>query len=286
MIKTIWILAITTILVAGIFLSNEVTAAPKKGDTHEDILTAITNAVMAIVGEIDTNEAKIDDIEKKLDGTVSSKITDIDTELTNIEGKLDGTVSSKITDIDTEVGNIESKLDDSFSGLAAIRGTQFVPFQIHFPGGTSTQICDSAGGGPDTDQIIIKRGTPTNLLPFIVTGILFQVDGVDSATDTVFIKSLQWGATFMITPTSDLTGTYSGGGIPFGGELGFDIMGQPLTTGGILPHQLSSVGGPIEVTFECDAGTTTDIKFKTFGIRVSGWKQPGADVSLQYNESP
>ena len=133
MIKTIWILAITTILVAGIFLSNEVTAAPKKGDTHEDILTAITNAVTAIVGEIDTNEAKIDDIEKKLDGTVSSKITDID----------------------TEVGNIESKLDDSFSGLAAIRGTQLVTFQTTIPTSGSI-ICDVAGGGSDTDQFIIK----------------------------------------------------------------------------------------------------------------------------------
>jgi len=317
MTKIILILAITTILVAGIFLSNEVIAAPSA--KHVDILDAITNAVttitgaitsaqMAIVGEIDANEVKIDaiqsdvgmvkttvggidtevtNIEAKLDdgttglGAIKGAIDTIDTEVGNIEAKLDsgttglGAIKGAIDTIDTEVGNIEAKLDNSDFGLDAIDNSQYVPFTEVVTGLPVT--CDAAGGSADFDFLKITSAAGTG--SFKVTGIKFNAVGIDEATD--LIQATGWSADGVSFggATIDLTKTATPA------VLSFDLMsGVPQFLVGNFPLEITatSAGIGIFVTVSCNAGTGSDIEFTD--IVVSGWKQADDTITVTYNE--
>jgi len=271
MIRTIWII-VAIFSVLGIFVGG--TYAQGAGNP-------LVNQIIDIVTDIQTT------------------VNGIDTEVTNIEGKLDGTVPSSVSDIKTETDKIQMVKDDVGAiktetdkiqmikdDIASIStGTSLEPFTIVIQSvPLIAEICDVAGGGPDTDQLIIGNfGTGG----FIVTGILFTLNGVDSATDTFVIKELKWGSTTTDMPTPDLTGTYSlGVGLDPFPNIGFDIMGQPLTTGGLFPHQLSSARGEIQITFECNAGTTNNMNILRHGITVMGWKEAGAIPTIDYNESP
>ena len=289
MTKIILILAITTILVAGIFLSNEVIAAPSA--KHVDILDAITNAVttitgaitsaqMAIVGEIDANEVKIDAIQSDV-GMVKTTVGGIDTEVTNIEAKLDdgttglGAIKGAIDTIDTEVGNIEAKLDNSDFGLDAIDNSQYVPFTEVVTGLPVT--CDAAGGSADFDFLKITSAAGTG--SFRVTGIKFNAVGIDEATD--LIQATGWSADGVSFggATIDLTKTATPA------VLSFDLMsGVPQFLVGNFPLEITatSAGIGIFVTVSCNAGTGSDIEFTD--IVVSGWKQADDTITVTYNE--
>lgn len=122
--KSILILTIAAVLIAGTF-SIDKAFAPAPPDPFAVII------------------GKLDQIIATISGT--------DSEVSNVEGKLDGTVSSKITEIDANVVTIQTTLDDSSTGLAEIKSevsdiqddASVIGFSTPLTGGTFDPLTDT-----------------------------------------------------------------------------------------------------------------------------------------------
>jgi hypothetical protein len=296
--KKITVTTIVATILTGI-VAVSVLPVEAHGPPHiHEMLDALNNILAAVSG----TSTEVSNIEAKLDDP-NFGLQEIKNEVNNIEGKLDGTVPSKITDIDSAVGAVKTETDkiqmvkddvgmikaktdnlptdpadnsqilDAINALS-LSGGGYVPFKTVAMGLPAT--CDEAGGVVADEDILVINGASD----FMVTGVILSSNGVDDANDQITVSLRLIDGTNIEVESVDLTGLVAQG-------VRFDIAGAPGAGSGVFPTTIvaDGVGGDIVIAIRCAAGATSDITFPTGRILVSGWKSPTDTITATYSET-
>jgi len=159
--------------------------------------------------------------------------------------------------------------------VAVIKNNQTEPF-IGVGIGTTTAVCDVAGGGGDFDSIIIES---MNTKAFILTSIQLAVTGAQDSGDFVQVSNIQTGGVGGPASVNVISNPTT--------NLFFEVLGLPaVNTASTLPLQVAAIAGnSVNVFVFCNAGASNDIKFFSNGIRVSGWKQVSDTITIRHSET-
>ncbi len=161
---------------------------------------------------------------------------------------------------------------------------QVVPFKVVAPGG----LCDSAGAGVSTPEIIIDSDGEEG--EFVVTSILMNTTppGIPTTGFRGFsINQVDIDGERFYTRSGDILGPTDGDGV----YESADIMGMPIRRngdadvpidGGNFPHQIvaqSEDTNDIHVEFFC---ATDDTDVSIASVLVAGWKRPADTITVTY----
>lgn len=161
---------------------------------------------------------------------------------------------------------------------------QVVPFKVVISGG----LCDSAGSGTSTPEIVIDSDGAEG--EFVVTSILLKTEapGIpETGFRDLTLNHIGIDGELFDTQTGNLMGPAGGSGV----LESADILGTPVRRsedheapplGGNVPHQIvaqSTGASDVLVELFCSS-TDDDLNFET--ILVAGWKRPADTITVTY----
>ena len=150
--------------------------------------------------------------------------------------------------------------------------TPYVPFKTVSAG--LPAVCDAAGGIGTVGTLTINGVLG---VPFMVTGVLLEVTGVDAVSDNLQVVQLLVDGTFFQAVTTDLTGDTTA-------FRGFDLAGAPAQGGANLPTSIVSLSSvvPNDILYLilCSAGVATDMSIVS--IVVSRWRTLTDTISVTF----